>query len=179
MAEITLVTGGCRSGKSQFALEYSEKLEGKHIFVATCPIYDKEMKDRIDEHKAKRDPFKWKTIEEQINIDKVLSEFNNGEVVVIDCLTHWLTNLVYKKRNLHEYDIEKIMNKVLDVVEELNMNLIIVTNEVGMGLIPEDEEHRQFRDGLGKANQIIAGRAEHVYFVTCGIPLAIKGMGYA
>ena len=156
MAEITLITGGCRSGKSKFAQDYAEKIEGKHLFIATCPIFDSEMKERIEEHKKNRDVFLWKTIEEQTNLGHILEELNNNEVVLVDCVTHWIENLKYKRESLHEYDIEPVINKLLAMVEGLNMNLIFVTNEVGMGLVPHDEKSRHLRDTIGKVNQMIA-----------------------
>ncbi len=176
MASITLITGGCRSGKSDFAREYAESLEGEHHFIATCPIYDKDMKSRIEDHQKNRDEKIWQTTEELTNLKKVLTSFNNNEVILVDCITLWISNLTYKKHNLHEYDIEPVITELLVALDTLDLELIFVTNEVGMGLVPSDVLSRQYRDMVGKVNQLIAKVSDHVYFVRCGIPIMIKGV---
>ena len=172
-----LILGGVRSGKSRFAQELAEKLSNKVLFIATGEPLDEEMRARIDEHKKAR-PKSWRTLEIPTNIGKQLEiEIGDAEVVIIDCLTLLVSNqlgeeldyLKAEKRVLAE------INELIACMDKLNASFIIVSNEVGTGLVPETRLGRLYRDLLGKANQLIAQRANEVYFTIAGIPVKIKG----
>ena len=172
-----LILGGVRSGKSRFAQELAEKLSNKVLFIATGEPLDEEMQARIEEHKKAR-PKSWQTLEIPTNIGKQLEvEIGDAEVVIIDCLTLLVSNqlgeeldyLKAEKRVLAE------INELIACMDKLNASFIIVSNEVGTGLVPETRLGRLYRDLLGKANQLIAQRANEVYFMLAGIPVKIKG----
>jgi len=172
-----LILGGVRSGKSRFAQELAEKLSNKVLFIATGEPLDEEMQARIEEHKKAR-PKSWRTLEIPTNIGKQLEiEIGDTEVVIIDCLTLLVSNqlgeeldyLKAEKRVLAE------INELIACMDKLNTSFIIVSNEVGTGLVPETRLGRLYRDLLGKANQLIAQRANEVYFTIAGIPVKIKG----
>ena len=172
-----LILGGVRSGKSRFAQELAQKLGNKVLFIATGEPLDEEMQARIEEHKKAR-PKSWRTQEIPTNIGKQLEvEIGDAEVVIIDCLTLLVSNqlgeeldyLKAEKRVLAE------INELIACMDKLNASFIIVSNEVGTGLVPETRLGRLYRDLLGKANQLIAQRANEVYFTIAGIPVKIKG----
>ncbi|RKX79120.1 MAG: adenosylcobinamide kinase/adenosylcobinamide phosphate guanyltransferase [Spirochaetes bacterium] len=157
-----MVTGGVRSGKSSFALELAEKYFKKKNFLATAIPFDEEMKRRIEQHKRERGE-EYNTIEESIEIDKWACED-----IILDCITLWMNNIFYFKR---EKDWEGILTKFLDNLKE---NAVIVTNETGLGNIPADPLTRKYNDYMGKANVLIASRMDWVYMLISGIPLRIK-----
>ncbi|HHU70120.1 MAG TPA: bifunctional adenosylcobinamide kinase/adenosylcobinamide-phosphate guanylyltransferase [Thermoanaerobacterales bacterium] len=176
------ITGGARSGKSRFAEELASLQEERVLYIATCEACDEEMAKRIELHKKRRSPL-WKTIEEPLNVDKVLSQYGNEfKVILIDCLTLFVTNHLFVGQNEQElnFNSEKeneVLNKVrklADISLDINANVIIVSNEVGMGLVPDNSLGRFYRDLLGRANQVIANKAHEVYFMVSGLPLKIK-----
>ncbi len=169
--KIVLVTGGARSGKSGFALAEALKFGGKRAFIATAEATDKEMEDRIRRHKHDRGSG-WKTFEEPISIARLIKEIDGRyAVVVIDCLTLWLANVV-----MSDLDPEKETARLLSSLRTLKRSRVfIVSNEVGMGIVPDNELARRFRDEAGRLNQKVARIADEVYVTFSGIPMKMKG----
>ncbi|MFN3739807.1 MAG: bifunctional adenosylcobinamide kinase/adenosylcobinamide-phosphate guanylyltransferase [Thermodesulfovibrionales bacterium] len=195
MNRIVFITGGARSGKSRFALEMATKLQGRKVYIATAEPLDEEMRQRIERHKRERGG-DWFTIEEPLNLPQLLRELKRSyDVVLIDCLTLWLSNLILKRQNTEDraQTIETEIAQFLDTIKifksslhpfthspiHLNSSnfcsLFIVSNEVGMGIVPDNELARRFRDLAGLLNQKVATVADEVYIVVSGIPLKIKG----
>ena len=171
MKRITLVTGGSRSGKSKHALELAASYNNK-AFIATAEATDDEMRSRIERHRRERDP-SFRTWEEPIDLVVALKSLpGNTEVAVVDCLTVWLGNLFYREKINNETCPE--IETFLGILEAPPCHLILVTNEVGMGVIPADGATRLFRDTAGSINQILAELAHEVIFSVSGIPLRIK-----
>lgn len=178
MAKVILVTGGSRSGKSAYAQKLAEEISGPRAFVATCPVVDKEMAERIKRHQEARAEAHWRTIEETTHLADALRGASDCGVILVDCLTLWINNLMYERSKSHwevsEEDIEVICSEVLEACSELPGAVIFVTSEVGMGIVPGDPLSRRYRDLVGKCNQIIAAAADTVTLVACGIPLTLK-----
>ncbi len=168
-----LITGGCRSGKSRYALDYANRHFSSKLFLATCEVLDDEMARRVENHRKMRGP-EWRTAEEPLEIVERIRQYGERvEVMLIDCVTLWLSNLLIKG----ETD-SKVMDEVDRFVEILGQNrtsFIIVSNEVGMGIVPADPLSRRFRDLAGTANQRIAHGVDTVIFMVSGIPLFLKG----
>lgn len=173
MKETILVIGGCRSGKSRQALELAEKISGsKRIFIATCIPLDDEMKERIDHHKKERDK-SWKTIETPIELPVAINENSReGDVILIDCLTLWLNNLIMETESTDI--IDGYAEKLVLSLEEAKCPIILVSNEVGAGIVPENRLARLFRDYAGFVNQKVAECADRVIWMVAGIPVVIK-----
>ena len=170
---ITLVTGGASSGKSRFALSLIKK-DSKAIFVATGVSTDNEMEERIKNHKLER-PSSWETIEEPIELVKLFNKikFKANKPIIIDCLTFWVSNLMFYKK----FQREKILDEastLVKILSQYDTQIIVVTNELGMGLIPANEESRMFRKIAGEVNQIFSRKSYTVYFVVSGIAINIK-----
>jgi adenosylcobinamide kinase / adenosylcobinamide-phosphate guanylyltransferase len=167
------ITGGCRSGKSRFALSYANERYSKKLFLATSEVLDEEMARRVENHKKTRGA-DWKTIEEPIGIVETISQSaEEGAVILLDCITLWLSNLL-----LQWDDDPRIMEEVNRLTRALHKSpasSIIVSNEVGMGIVPADPLGRRFRDLAGTANQKIAEAADTVVFMVSGIPMFLKG----
>ncbi len=178
MANIVLVTGGARSGKSSYAQERAERLEGSRLFIATCPRIDPEMDERIDRHIIDRKDRDWQTIEEEINIAEVIRTNYESDILLLDCLTLWVNNILYsyeqKSLNFTEIQITVLCNELLDVSIGHPGTIIFVTNEIGSGIVPENSSSRRYRDLVGRCNQNIAQKANEVVLVSCGIPLTLK-----
>ena len=174
MSEITLITGGARSGKSSFALSLGLQNYSKRAFIATAVPFDQEMKDRISRHREERgDPFH--TIEEPIELPGVLSALPEGtEVVVIDCLTVWLGNLFHRFQD-EEKEVRVRVETFLTHLDHPVCDLILVTNEVGWGIVPDNPLARSYRDLAGYLNRRVAQKAATAYLLCCGIPLPMKG----
>jgi adenosylcobinamide kinase / adenosylcobinamide-phosphate guanylyltransferase len=174
MGKITLITGGVRSGKSAYALSRATSGDGTRAFIATAIPFDSEMETRVVNHKLERgDAFL--TIEEPYDLTKAIQNLSPAiTVAVIDCLTVWLGNLFYK----HESEIEMI-NKIIDAfiisLQRCHADIIMVTNEVGWGIVPDNKLSRDFRDCNGLMNQKIAKCADNVILCTCGLPMQLKG----
>lgn len=174
MAEVILITGGCRSGKSNFAKKYCEQLNGTKLFLATAPLVNDQMKARVEKHKSQRDPSIWQTVEEQFSLADIFTS-SKHDVILIDCVSFWIDNLIYKSPGMKEEDLIPFIEKTIFTLDKFNGTAVFVTNEVGMGLIPEDNRSRKYRDLVGAANAIIAAKASGVTFLVSGIPLMIKG----
>lgn len=168
----TLVFGGARSGKSRFAEELVTQSDRASVYVATAQIRDDEMSQRVKVHQERRGA-EWELIECPLDISTVIRErANPGSILLIDCLTLWLTNVWFSDR-----DLESEIAKLCAAIETSNGPLVLVSNEVGMGIVPETKLGRDFRDEQGRLNQRIAQLATHVFFVAAGLPLCLKPVG--
>ncbi|GJL79812.1 MAG: hypothetical protein NPINA01_28010 [Nitrospinaceae bacterium] len=167
-----LITGGCRSGKSRHALYIANKLPGRKIYLATAEPVDDEMRERIARHRQERG-IDWTTVEEPLDPASALQQQEDEPcVVLLDCLTLWISNLMMKN-----IDSESILNQVEDLISECSRSqhtILMVTNEVGAGIVPDNELSRKFRDIAGEANQIAASRFNEVVHMVAGIPTTIK-----
>jgi adenosylcobinamide kinase/adenosylcobinamide-phosphate guanylyltransferase len=174
MSRITLITGGARSGKSTYALSLGLRNYSKRVFVATAVPFDQEMKERISGHRKERGD-QFHTIEEPLELTRVLTDLPGGtEVAVVDCLTVWLGNLYHHFQDTEE----KVRMRVEDFLDHLDQpvcDLILVTNEVGWGIVPENPLARSFRDVAGYLNRRVAQKATNACLLCCGIPLPLKG----
>ncbi len=164
---LIFITGGARSGKSQYAVSLASEETRDVLFLATCIPKDEEMRQRVEEHRKNR-PKGWKTQEEEKDILPILKDCQSS-VVVIDCLTLLVSNLL-----LAGDDVEGAIKKLAEFLKEATFTTIIVSNEVGCGIVPDNELARRFRDISGWANQLIARYANEVYFMVSGIPMKIK-----
>ena len=158
-----LITGGIKSGKSSYALERANLLSGNKIFLATAIPFDKEMEDRIIRHKEERGS-EYITIEEPIEI-----QIHTKDNLILDCVTVWMNNLFYKER---EDEWENILESFLS---SNNDNIIIVTNEVGLGNVPMDPVARKYNEYLAAANKVIAASMDEVVLMVSGLPMWVKG----
>ena len=173
MASITLITGGARSGKSRFALEKALGYAGTRAFIATAVAIDGEMRERIEKHREERAGF-FKTIEEPYDLASALRHLPEGtRVACIDCLTVWLGNLMHRYADDRQ-QLDIAINSFLDALHRTPCDLLVVTNETGWGIVPENALAREFRDIAGGINRRVASIAEHVYLCVCGIPVVVK-----
>jgi adenosylcobinamide kinase/adenosylcobinamide-phosphate guanylyltransferase len=179
MARIIVVTGGSRSGKSAFAQTIAEGLPEPRVYIATAPVIDEEMRERVRKHRDAREKSRWRTVEETLNLAGVLRTVAESEVLLVDCLTLWINNLLFEagKRGevLTEESIIKKCREVLEACTGISGTVIFVTNEVGMGIVPDHPLTRRFRDLAGRCNQVMAGQADEVIFMVSGQPLPLKG----
>src|SRR3990172_11565315 len=200
MGNTVFIVGGARSGKSTFALELGSKISGRKGFIATAETLDEEMKERIIFHKKTR-PAEWETIEEPVDLGKRLQNIAGSyDVVIVDCLTLWLSNMLgreedseppkgnenpplppFRKGGMGGFDrgfsderIKAEIERLTSVLKDVSCKVIVVSNEVGLGIVPENKIARLFRDLGGLMNQKVASVADEVYLVTCGIPMRIK-----
>lgn len=164
-----LILGGARSGKSRFA-ENIINQAGGGIYIATGRAWDGEMANRIDLHKQSRGDL-WQTVEEPLELCAALEACNTGDgkPVLVDCLTLWLTNLMLEDR-----DVESEIAAFCDLVPRLDISVLLVSNEVGFGIVPENAMARAFRDHAGRLHQKIAELADRVTLVVAGIPMQVK-----
>jgi adenosylcobinamide kinase / adenosylcobinamide-phosphate guanylyltransferase len=169
MANVILITGGSRSGKSRMALTLAQGLEPK-IFVATAEPLDAEMEERILLHRQERGEA-WVTIEEPVHLERVFAEYPEG-VLVVDCLTLWLSNML--EQALPPGQILEKAAAWIKTARQRHNTTILVTNELGMGLVPATALGRIFRDLCGILNQQVAGSADRVLFVVSGLPIYLK-----
>ena len=163
----TLILGGARSGKTSLALKRAEAWPGRPVMIATAEALDEEMAERIEHHKAERGPA-WRTIEAPLALAEALAGLAADEIAVVDCLTLWLSNLMHAER-----DLEAETHRLIAALA--GRELILVSNEVGLGIVPEIPLGRRFRDAAGRLNQAIAAAADQVLFVAAGLPLVLKG----
>ncbi len=178
MAHLTYISGGCRSGKSNYAQKLAESLPGKRAYLATCPLIDEEMEQRIAHHQQQRSNQEWETIEAPLDLIAAIEQTSHFDVLLIDCLTLWINNLLYEAEQREESLTEQIIaeqcTELVNVCRKTNQTIIFVTNELGMGLVPTDSISRLYRDCLGRCNQTIAKLADKAIFMVSGIPLILK-----
>ena len=173
MGKIVLITGGARSGKSSFALEEALKFPPERVFLATAVPFDDEMKTRIGKHKDERGE-DFTTIEESLEIASRLGGLGpDVGVALVDCLTVWLGNL-FHHLNEDEDAIKSEIERFCQVLLQAKHVVVLVTNEVGFGIVPENRLARHYRDMLGFLNRRVAECADKVYCCICGIPVRIK-----
>ena len=166
----TLILGGARSGKSRFAQQLVETHRPPHIFIATAEALDDEMSARIAHHIATRGDT-WRTIDAPIHLsDAIEGACSEKHSVLVDCLTLWLSNIMQA-----ELDVESEVRKLAKSVAAVTTPLVLVSNEVGMGIVPESPLGREFRDEQGRLNQVIASVCQRVELVAAGLPLRLKG----
>ena len=163
-----LVTGGARSGKSSFAEKRTTQLGSSLMYIATSEIIDSEMEKRVAEHQARRGS-EWQTLHAPLKLTEALSETDGKGPCLVDCLTIWLNNLIF-----HNEDTIVATKELIKVLEQRSDPVVLVTNEVGSGIVPENALARRFRDEAGRMNQIISQVADEVYLSVSGIPLQIK-----
>ena len=168
------VLGGCRSGKSGYALETAQKFSGDNkVFIATCIPRDDEMKLRVTRHQQERSKH-WLTVEAPLHLPQTIVEAEGkAGVLLVDCLTLWINNLL-----MEDHDSEQILNQVQSLtraVSSATCPVVLVSNEVGTGIVPENELARLYRDLVGWANQAVAECADQVVWTVAGIPVTIKG----
>lgn len=182
MSKITLVTGGSRSGKSSYAESLLKDFDDV-LYIATAIVTDNEMKNRIDRHRESRNQ-KWTTYEGYKNLDKQIEKWDHKHVM-LDCVTIMTTNLIFDEERdydkISQEEIDKIVEniklefkKLIYKCKEKNINLVMVTNEVGWGVVPEYKLSRIFRDIAGWVNQYIASISDEVYLTACGLPMKLK-----
>jgi len=179
---VILFTGGARSGKSSLALEKAESLGGKRLFVATCPVVDGEMNERIARHRRERSGRGWETRECQLELEDIFAPATGRfQVILVDCLTLWVNNILYynesKDININDEFVGKATLRWLRASDAYPGTLICVSNEVGMGIVPDNPLARRYRDLVGTCNRLVAARASQVVLVSCGLPLNLKNKG--
>jgi adenosylcobinamide kinase/adenosylcobinamide-phosphate guanylyltransferase len=174
--QIILLLGGARSGKSHYAQQLAGELGSKVLFVATGEALDEEMQARIAEHKKDR-PKNWRTLETTTGIgERIEKQIKDAKVVIIDCITLLISNLLHDEPDYPEAEklIKAEINELIDVMDKLDASFVIVSNEVGMGLVPDNKLGRIYRDLLGKANQLLANHATEVYLMVACLPVQVK-----
>lgn len=170
--KLIFILGGARSGKSTFAQQLAESRKTEVLFVATAEAGDDDMAARIARHQAER-PAHWRTLEAPRAIAQALTTVAPAPVVVLDCVTLWVTNLLLRP-NADWATAEAELVHLLAWYDTLSCELIVVSNEVGLGIIPADTLSRTFREWLGWFNQRLAARADEVYLMVAGLPIVIK-----
>jgi adenosylcobinamide kinase/adenosylcobinamide-phosphate guanylyltransferase len=173
---VRLILGGARSGKSAFA-EAMALAHGRCVYVATAQRSDEEMHRRIDKHRARRDAqaattasAQWRTVEEPVELAAVIHrEANPAQCVLVDCLTVWVGNLMH-----HDHNIDTAREALLESLATASGPVVLVANEVGLGIVPDNALARRFRDHAGLLNQAIAAVAAQVIFIAAGLPMVLK-----
>ena len=168
---VSLILGGARSGKSSFAEKLAAESGRAKVYLATSQVWDGEMEERISIHKSRRGP-EWQLVEEPIELLRQLEKLASKEkVILVDCLTLWLTNLM-----MAEADVAKASAELVQGLAKLpaDCSVLLVSNEVGQGIVPVEKMARDFRDHAGRLHQDIAAIADNVWFVTAGLPQKLK-----
>ena len=172
MKKTILVIGGCRSGKSSHALELAEQIPGHKIFIATCIPHDKEMEERVSLHRKQRGRA-WTTLEVPAHLPEEISKNSQKKnVILVDCLTLWISNLILE--NNDQETIDGHIRNLVRSLEKAQCPIILVSNEVGTGIVPENRLARRFRDIAGFTNQRVAACADKVIWMVAGIPVGVK-----
>ena len=179
MAELVLVTGGARSGKSGYALARAEGISENRCFLATSPVSDGEMRQRIERHRREREGRGWRCLEEETDIAGLIAEIAPYGVILVDCLTLWINNLLFHAEALSgsfaEEDLRHETGRLLAAIAAYPGTVVLVSNEVGMGIVPDNRLARHYRDLVGTCNRLVAAAADEVVLVSCGLPLVLKG----
>jgi adenosylcobinamide kinase / adenosylcobinamide-phosphate guanylyltransferase len=168
---LTLLLGGARSGKSDMAVELGQRWAGEVCFVATAVAFDDDMASRIDRHRFDR-PLAWGLVEEPVDLAKALDRAGGHTFAIVDCLTVWVGTLQYREET--EADIYQRTDDLLEAVAARSGPTVIVSNEVGLGLHPETQLGRHYRDILGRVNQRVAARADHAFLLVAGRALRLR-----
>jgi len=171
MNKTVLIVGGARSGKSSHAVEMASLSKQEVVFLATCTFHDEEMDERVRRHQSSR-PAQWKTINEGILITERIAENKNQQILLIDCLGMWVFNLMEKYPE--DGVIEDEFAKLVKILGQAQGTIIVVSNEVGCGIVPEYASARRYRDLLGRLNQMTARVVAEVIMMQIGIPTRLK-----
>lgn len=171
MRKIIFITGSVRSGKSDFAVKLAKKFKQRVVFIATCPPLDEEMRYRVKKHRRKR-PQDWRTIEEDIHLPAVIDKLRKEEVAIVDCITLWISNLLLS--NIGERAVLKKVKELVESLKKAKASVILVSNEAGWGIVPDNKLSRIFRDIAGITHQKISKVSDDVYLMVGGIPLKLK-----
>lgn len=166
---VTFILGGAASGKSAFAEQLCANTGKDKVYWATAQIFDTEMREKVSRHLEQRGSG-WATVEEPETAAKVLDPLNSRQVCLMDCATMWLTNHL-----LAEHDLNAATDELLAAISRCQADLVIVSNETGLGIVPENKLARRFREAQGRLNIALAARADTVVQVTAGLPLVLKG----
>lgn len=185
-SKLVLVTGGARSGKSRFAETYVKSVSNRVTYIATAIAFDDEMKERIAIHQSDRSE-NWQTIEAYNHLEDYLGQIQmQSDVILLDCVTVMTANLMFEQRLDHYEDMtreergtleKQVMEAFVNFIEafrQTSLTLVCVTNELGMGIVPDNPLSRLYRDIAGRVNQYIAKESDEVHFVVSGIPMQIK-----
>lgn len=186
MGRIIYITGGVRSGKSSYAEEIVIESKKERVYVATSIVFDEEMEDRVKKHKKQRGD-NWITIEEYKNIPKYLEQYKKDKkIVLIDCLTNLISNCMIidkdidwdnismEEVNFIENEIKKYIEDILKFIKESSLDMVIVSNEIGFGVVPPYALGRIFRDICGRMNQLVAKNSDEAYLVVSGLKIKLK-----
>lgn len=187
MGKLIYVTGGARSGKSSFAEKKVISLEKEKIYLATSIPFDDEMRDRIKKHQLQRENLNWKTVEGYKKIANLLENYKEKDVVVLlDCLTNLVSNNMILEKEIDwdqispeevneiEKKIEKEVKETIEFIKKNRLDMVIVSNEIGMGLVPPYALGRYFRDICGRMNQLVAKESDEAYLIVSGLEVKIK-----
>ncbi len=173
---IHLILGGARSGKSVYAEKLAKETEWPVTYIATAQVYDDEFKQRIAHHQSRR-PSNWTTIEQPFNLGQTLLKHDKpGTCLIVDCLTLWLAQCICPEcAPVEGVDWPQERVGLLEMLPQLQSTVLLVSNEVGMGIVPLGEINRRFQDEQGRLNQTVAAMAQRVSFIAAGLPLKLKG----
>jgi len=172
--ELIFVIGGCRSGKSNHALRIADKVTGdRKIYIATCVPQDDEMKHRVAKHQKERGQ-NWVTVEAPLRLPEAIMENSlKADVLLVDCLTLWVSNLLMETDN--KLKLEEVISRLTAALGKDACPIVLVSNEVGTGIVPENRLARQYRDIIGGVNQAVAKAVDKVIWMVAGIPVTVKG----
>jgi adenosylcobinamide kinase/adenosylcobinamide-phosphate guanylyltransferase len=183
MKKTILIIGGARSGKSRFAQGLARKLGGQVLFVATAEAGDEEMSQRIEEHQKER-PATWRTLEAGSHVGKqIKQEIGKAQVVIVDCVALLVSNIFSQhgdqdlervEKSVLEKQVMAEINELVEYMNKIDASFVVVSNEIGLGLVPTSRVGRLYRDLLGKANQMLAQCADEVYLMVAGLPMKTK-----
>ena len=171
---LTILLGGARSGKSSLAVRLGERVDTDVVYIATSPHIpgDHDLDDRIAVHRAER-PASWRTIEEELDLAAALAASDDA-LVIVDCLTLWLNNLMH--HGADQSTIEKATSAAIAAASDRRGDTVVITNEVGLGIVPDNDLGRQFRDQLGRLNQLWVAASDRAYLMVAGRALALSDL---